>query len=114
MTRPSADDAITITDLVVTQVESTTPVAPKKELTPTGSTFVTQTYKKFSVTGVPQTAFDINPFSMTYNDVAYDDFYIDIAVPTTVGYWLFIEYPQAYYNGKQWIFLWNICFKISF
>ena len=102
MTRPSTGDAITITDLVITQTESTTPVASKKELTPTGSTFVTQTYKKFSVTGVPKTAFDINPFSMTYDEVTYDDFYIDIAVPTTVGDWLFMEYPEAYFNGKGW------------
>jgi hypothetical protein len=97
MTRPDANDAITITDLVVTQTDAATPVASKKELTPTGSTFVTQTYKKFHVNGVGGTAFNISSFDMT----GWDHFYIDIAVPTTVGDWLFMKAAYAYGDGYQ-------------
>ena len=73
----------------------------EKELEVTGSTFPTTTYKKFSVTKVPDTAFELNPFSMTQEGVTYDDFCIDIAVPTTVGDWLFLKGKEAYWEGFQ-------------
>ena len=98
MTRPSTGDAITITDLVVTQVESTTPVASKKELTPTGSTFVTQTYTKFSASAAPELAFDINPFEKG----DWEKFVIELASPTTYADWLLCNRPTPYWNGGWW------------
>lgn len=79
----------------VNSVKAQTP--SKKELTPTGSTFVTQTYKKFHVNGVGGTAFNISSFDMT----GWDHFYINIAVPTTVGDWLFMKAAYAYGDGYQ-------------
>ena len=75
----------------------------KKEVATSGSTFDKQTYKKFHVTGVPELAFTINPFSMTYDEVTYDDFFINIAVPTTVGDWLFLKEKTGYGSGWQTI-----------
>lgn len=94
MTRPSASDAITITDLVVTQ----TGAASKKELTPTGSTFVTQTYTKFSASAAPELAFDINPFEKG----DWEKFVIELASPTTYADWLLCNRPTPYWNGGWW------------
>ena len=73
-------------------------VPSKQELTPTGSTFVKKTYKKFHVTGSPELAFTINPFDIGDND----KFVIDIAYPTTVGDWLICNVQEPYAHGGWW------------
>ena len=71
-----------------------------EDVATSGSTFSTVpfTYKKFSVNGVPDLAFSINPFSMG----DYDDFIIDIAEPTTVGDWLIANVAEPYAHNGWW------------
>ena len=71
----------------------------EKALTATGSTFPTVTYKKFHVNKVPDLAFEINSFAIPDG---YDDFYIDIAVPTTVGDWLLANVAEPYAHSGWW------------
>ncbi len=79
-------------------VAPTRTIKTEKELTVSGSTFPAANLTKFSVAKVPDLAFNISSFSIG----DWDRFVIDIAVPTTVGDWLWCNVQEPYAHGGWW------------